>query len=311
MSAGTNAAGRDLVAGIDLGGTRIKCGICDVGAGEVLSSAVAPTPREEGTFLDAVASLVGAQAAEVGQPRAAGLSIGSYVFADGSIDGMSSFVPFMVHGYPLGARVSERLGLPVRVDNDARLIALAEAVAGVGAPYRRVLVLTLGTGIGVGLVEDGRPLGADSYMHLAGHVLVREGGEPACLDEEPCYCGQAGCFESTCSGTSLAKLVRHELGPDATNELLFERASAGDERARGIVGWYVDMLCRALNSYVYLYCPDAIVLAGGVANGLGPWLDRVREGMVAEVYEGQRTDVLLTTLKEDSGIIGAASLFAR
>ena len=301
---------RNLVVGLDIGGTRIKCGFYDFEVNKVVSSAVAPTPIYEDAFINTIWNLVSRQALKVGVPRAAGVSIGSYVFEDGSIDGMSSFVPFFTHGYPLGDTVAKCLGMPTRVDNDARVIALAEAVFGVGAPYRRVLVLTLGTGIGVGLVEDKQPVGADSYMHLAGHLLVRSGGEVPCLDEEPCYCGQTGCFESTCSGTSLGKLVHHELGPDVTNEELFKRAQAGDDKANKIVDWYISMLCRALNSYVYLYCPDVIVLAGGVANGLGPWLEAIRKGVVAEVYEGQHTDVLLTTLKEDSGIIGAASLVA-
>lgn len=301
---------QNLVVGLDIGGTRIKCGIYNVATHEVLSSDVAPTPREEAAFFATISDLVSKQAAQVGQPHAVGVSIGSYVFADGSIDGMSSFVPFLTHGYPLGAKISECLKLPARVDNDARLIALAEAVSGVGAPYHRVLVLTLGTGIGVGLVEDKRPVGADSSMHLAGHILVRAGNEFACLDSEPCYCGQTGCFESTCSGTSLAKLVHDKLEENATNEVLFQRAQAGDKQAQEIVQWYISMLCRALNSYVYIYCPDAIVLAGGVAHALGPWIEHIQKALVAEVYEGQHTDVLLTTLKEDSGIIGAASLFA-
>lgn len=303
-------ADKNLVVGLDIGGTRIKCGIYNVATHEVVSSAVAATPHEEEAFFTTISQLVTEQAAQVGQPHAVGVSIGSYVFADGSIDGMSSFVPFLTHGYPLGARISECLKLPARVDNDARLIALAEAVSGVGAPYRRVLVLTLGTGIGVGLVEDKQPVGADSSMHLAGHILVRTGNELACLDNEPCYCGQTGCFESTCSGTSLAKLVHEKLGADATNELLFQCAQMGDTQAQEIVEWYISMLCRALNSYVYTYCPDAIVLAGGIAHALGPWISRIKDALVAEVYEGQRTEVLLTTLKEDSGIIGAASLFA-
>ncbi len=302
---------RDLVAGIDIGGTNVKAGIVDVASNEVLASCDFPTIRDsEQAFLESLSAAVAQLAEQVGKPRAAGISIGSYVFADGSIDGMSSFVPFLIHGYPLADRIRDAFGLPVRVDNDARLICLAEARDGAGKGFSRVLTLTLGTGIGVGLCEDGRPFGGEPFIHLAGHVKVRTGGEYPCLDAEPCYCGMQGCFESTCSGTSLQAYVHDRLGADITNRELFERAAADDPAAAEIVEWYLDMLARALNQYVYLYCPDVIVIGGGVAKGLGRYSDKLDALLVAEVYEGQKTVIKITDLKEDSGILGAASLFA-
>ena len=304
-------SGRDLVAGIDIGGTNVKAGIVDLATNEVLASCDFPTEHDsEQAFLDGLARAVEELSAQAGTPRAAGISIGSYVFADGSIDGMSSFVPFLTHGYPLAEKLADALGLPVRVDNDARLICLAEARDGAGRGFSRVLTLTLGTGVGVGLCEDGHPFGGEPFIHLAGHVKVRTGGEYPCLDDEPCYCGMQGCFESTCSGTSLQAYVHDRLGADVSNRELFERAAANDPAAAEIVEWYLDMLARALNQYVYLYCPDVIVIGGGVAKGLEPYEDVINELLVAEVYEGQRTVVRITDLKEDSGILGAASLFA-
>lgn len=301
----------DLVVGIDIGGTNVKAGIVDLVTNEVLASCGFPTIRDrEEAFLKSLSDAVAELSAQVGAPRAAGVSIGSYVFSDGSIDGMSSFVPFLVHGYPLAARVEEAIGLPVRVDNDARLICLAEARDGAGRGYSRVLTLTLGTGIGVGLCEDGRPFGREPFIHLAGHVKVRTGGEYPCLDAEPCYCGMQGCFESTCSGTSLQAYVHDCLGSDVSNAEAFERAERGDPNAQAVVAWYLGMLASALNQYVYLYCPDIIVIGGGVAKGLARFERELNRMVVAEVYEGQRTMVRITSLKEDSGILGAASLFA-
>lgn len=301
----------DLVAGIDIGGTNVKAGIVDLATNEVLASCEFPTIRDsEKGFLASLTQAVSRLSSQVGVPRAAGVSIGSYVFSDGSIDGMSSFVPFLVHGYPLAERVGKALGLPVRVDNDARLICLAEARDGAGRGFSRVLTITLGTGVGVGLCEDGRPFGGEPFIHLAGHVKVRNGGEYPCLDREPCYCGMKGCFESTCSGTSLQSFVHDRLGAGVTNKDAFERAAAGDEAACEVVAWYLDMIARALNQYVYLYCPDAIVIGGGVAKGLERYEDELNSRIVAEVYEGQRTQVKITGMREDSGILGAASLFA-
>ncbi len=304
-------SGRDLVAGIDIGGTNVKAGIVDLATNEVLASCDFPTIRDsEQAFLESLAAAVAQLSAQADAPRAAGISIGSYVFSDGSIDGMSSFVPFLTHGYPLAERIGGALGLPVRVDNDARLICLAEARDGAGQGFSRVLTLTLGTGIGVGLCEDGRPFGGEPFIHLAGHVKVRTGGEYPCLDAEPCYCGMEGCFESTCSGTSLQVYVHDRLGADVSNKEMFERAAEGDPAAAEIADWFLDMLARALNQYVYLYCPDVIVIGGGVAKGLERYESDLNDRLVAEVYEGQRTVVRITDLKEDSGILGAASLFA-
>ena len=302
---------RDLVVGIDIGGTNVKAGIVDLATNEVLASCDFPTIRDsEQAFLESLAAAVAQLSAQADAPRAAGISIGSYVFSDGSIDGMSSFVPFLTHGYPLAERIGGALGLPVRVDNDARLICLAEARDGAGQGFSRVLTLTLGTGIGVGLCEDGRPFGGEPFIHLAGHVKVRTGGEYPCLDTEPCYCGMEGCFESTCSGTSLQVYVHDRLGADVSNKEMFERAAEGDPAAAEIADWFLDMLARALNQYVYLYCPDVIVIGGGVAKGLERYESDLNDRLVAEVYEGQRTVVRITDLKEDSGILGAASLFA-
>ena len=301
----------DLVAGIDIGGTNVKAGIVDLATNHVLASCDFPTPHDtEEAFLGSLAGAVSELSRTAGAPWAAGISIGSYVFGDGSIDGMSSFVPFLTHGYPLAEKITGALGLPGRVDNDARLICLAEARDGAGQGFSRVLTLTLGTGVGVGLCEDGHPFGGEPFIHLAGHVKVRTGGEYPCLDSDPCYCGMQGCFESTCSGTSLQKYVHDQLGEDVSNAQAFERAAGGDERAAAVVDWYLDMLARALNQYVYLYCPDVIVMGGGVAKGLKAYEDKLNEMLVAEVYEGQRTVVRITDLKEDSGILGAASLFA-
>lgn len=301
----------DLVVGIDIGGTNVKAGIVDLANNMVLVSCDMPTIRDsEQAFLESLVRMVTELSIQAGTPRAAGISIGSYVFADGSIDGMSSFVPFLAQGYPLVQKVGQALGLPVRADNDARLICLAEAHNGAGRGFSRVLTLTLGTGIGVGLCENGRPFGGEPFIHLAGHIKVRTGGEYDCLDKKACYCGMQGCFESTCSGTSLQGFVHDRLGEDVTNEEAFERAAAGDLAAQKVVMWYLDMLSQALNQYVYLYCPDVIVIGGGVAKGLEHYEDDLNRRLVAKVFEGQRTAIRVTRLKGNSGVLGAALLFA-
>lgn len=312
MSAGEKSATPiRVVCGIDVGGTRTKVGLVDASRpGRVMALDVFPTEREsEGAFYRGIAESVCRLVAQTGtRPVGAGVSIGSYVFSDGTIDGLSSMVPFLTHGHPLGQQMSVTLGLPVRVDNDARLICMAEALAGEGRGFGRVLTLTLGTGIGFGLVEDGQLVEDEPRGHLAGHVCVRERDDDPWIDESPCYCGLEGCLEQTCSGTALERVVHRVLGPAVTNKDLFQRSVAGDPVARRVVDRFLGYLLRALNQYVYLYCPDVIVLGGGVARGLESYVDRLQRGIVAEVYQGQHTELRVTRLREESGVIGAAGL---
>ncbi len=300
--------------GIDIGGTRIKMGIVELSTGHIAVSGTLDTEKSsEGAFWASLSAELNRQAAALGISRdelsGVGLSVGSYVFADGSIDGMASFIPFFTHAYPLRKMAEQALGLPVKLDNDARLIALAEALYGSGLGYERVLSITLGTGVGIGLCVGGKLFGDTAFMHLAGHIKVRSGGELPCLDESPCYCGQSGCFESTCSGTSLEKYIKNRLGHSATNQSMFELAKNDDPKALSCLSWYIEMLSTALNQYVYVYCPDVIILGGGVSRGLLPFADELTRRMSAEVYLGQHTAIRISSLLEDSGILGGASLF--
>lgn len=303
-----------LVAGIDIGGTRVKLGIVDLKTGNASRVIVFNTCKDsEGAFLQSISNALDQCLKEQGLVKenlhGIGVSIGSYVFADGSIDGMSSFVPFMTEGYPLVKHMEEALQLPVRADNDARLIGLAESRYGSGKGYRRTLTITLGTGVGVGICVDEKPLGDEAFFHLAGHVKVRAGNDIPCLDQEPCYCGLAGCFESTCSGTSLETYLHHIWSDDITNEKFFESAQNGDQEALRHLEWYLDHLADALNQYVYFYCPDIIILGGGVSKGLIPWKDEIERRIVARVHYRQKIRLSISSLMEDSGVLGAASLF--
>ena len=305
--------------GIDIGGTRTKLGLVDLDTGAVSGLQVFNTVKEsEEGFLQSVAQIcrrvldgqgfAGGDLSGAGI-QGAGVSIGSYVFADGSIDGMSSFVPFMTQGYPLVQRMERALGLPVRAGNDARLIGLAESRYGAGKDYNRMMSLTLGTGIGVGLCEGGQAVGDEAFFHLAGHIKVRTGGEYPCLDSDPCYCGIEGCFESTCSGTALERYQRETLNTEGSNRVFFDRAKCGDTRAASVLEWYLGYLAEALNQYAYLYAPDVIVLGGGLAKGLAPWESEIERRVTARVHHRHAPEVRISTLMENAGVLGAALLF--
>ncbi len=115
-------------------------------------------------------------------------------------------------------------------------------------------------------------------------------------------------FENTCSGTSLEIWVKSVFGEDMTNPKFFALAAEGDRKAREILEQYLGYLADALNQYIYIYCPDVIILGGGVAKGLVPYLEEIRKRVVAQVHYKQHTDIVISDLMEDSGIIGAALL---
>lgn len=299
--------------GIDIGGTRTKMGIVDLESGEIFGARIFDTIRsthEEMMHvmqqeLRSCCEETGIAAEEL---KGTGVSIGTFVFEDGTIDGMKCFVPFMVEGYPLVPELEKALGMPVRADNDVRIINLAEAVYGAGRGYKKVMTITLGSGVGTGVSEDGKPFGKEAFHHLAGHIKVRNGGEIPALDQELCYCGMRGCFEGTCSGTSLEIWVRSVFGENMTNPGFFDLVKQGDSRAKALLEQYLGYLSDALNQYIYVYCPDVIILGGGVARGLKPYLEEIRSKVVAQVHYRQHTDIVISDLMEDSGILGAALL---
>lgn len=300
--------------GLDIGGTRIKMGIIELESGKVVASEVFPTERNsEEMFYNNIRKSLSYMLRNLSMDavklEGAGISIGSYVYSDGTLNGMSGIMDFMPYGYPIKRKLEEALNLKVKIDNDARLIGQAEALYGAGRGFSRVLTLTFGTGIGVGLCIDGQLTGKEATIHLAGHIRVRDEDDCKWLDEPPCYCGLIGCFESTCSGSALEKQIHHMLGKDISNQQMFQLAAQESQTAANCARWYIEMLCRGLNQYVYIYCPDVIVLGGGVSNSFAPWLAEIQENIIAKVNERQKTAIRLSELKEHSGIIGSAALF--
>lgn len=301
------------VFGVDLGGTRTKLGLADIRRGAVVRSAVFPTPKHSAQelldclctgFHKLTASLPGADV------KGVGVSIGSYIFpGTGVLDSTCGFMDLPDH-FALGPTIRQRLGLECRVENDALLIGYAEARYGAGRGYDRVLTLTLGTGVGVGFIAGGRLPERGACNHLAGHLMVRRPGEVPCLDDASCYCAVEGCLESTCSGTALEKMARRALGEDMTNQRLFALAQAGEPAAKETIEQYLRFLCRGLDQYVYTFAPDVFVLAGGVANGLSPYLGTISRRVQAAIHSEYRPAFSLARLREEGGILGAASLFS-
>jgi len=306
---------KQWLLGIDIGGTRTKVGLVQTESMEVYASQVFPTEKQDRNLFfahlhGAIAALCKTANIKASEISGTGIGIGSYVFRDdGTVDSTWGYIPCL-DGISLEAEMQTRFGLSCIADNDLRLIALAESCLGSGIGFSRVLTVTLGTGVGVCLTENGRFVEQEAVTHLAGHIKVRGKDQWIdALDQEGCYCPVFGCMENTCSATALQKMAGELVQPGIQNEELFSLASSGDTKARACLDFFMECLICGLNQMVYIFSPDLIVLGGGITKALSPYLEKIRTGVTAQVHSRQTTEILISQLKENSGILGAALLW--
>lgn len=293
--------------GIDIGGTRTKIGLVELETGQVCGRRVFPTEQTEERFLLEIKR----QAEEITKLRRGiditgiGAAVSGYVHKEsGKIDGISgSFISFFP-SYPIKSKLSELFNLPCRVENDATAACWGEALYGAGKSFERVLMLTLGTGIGIGFIADKKISWRNSLLHRAGHIKV------GCrtVSGYECYCGIEGCLESICSGKALEERAEAVYRRPMTAESLFEQVKT-DLKAEKLVKEYLESLSVGLNQYIYLYAPDVIVLGGGVAKALGIYIREIRDRTTAKVYQDYLVDIAVSKLEENAGILGSAALF--
>lgn len=300
--------------GIDLGGTKIE-GILLDGAGAERWRERVPTPAGDydGT-LAAIVALVRAGDAAAGERCTVGIGTpGALSMRTGLLRNANSVV---LNGRPLRADLQARLGRPVRMENDANCFAMSEATDGAAAGARSVFGVILGTGVGGGLVIDGRLHGgAQAIAGEWGHVPLPPadqlppgqwlaGLDPASERPGPdCYCGRRGCVETWLSGPGFARDARHR---DAQAAIAAMRA--GEPSAAAAFERYVDRLARALAGVVNVLDPEAIVLGGGLSN-VDELYDRVPQRWGAYVFsDGVSTRLLRNRHGDSSGVRGAAWL---
>ena len=283
----------DLKWGVDLGGTKIECAALD--GGRTVARRRVPTEADRGydAILGQIARVIDETASEVGQrPFAVGIG------TPGSTDPRTGLIrnanTTALIGHPLAEDLQNRLGMAVRVANDANCFALAEATLGAAKGYRNVFGVILGTGVGGGMVVDGKVLeGASGIAGEWGHNVLEPGGEP-------CYCGKRGCVETVLSGPALERWQEARTGSFRPLRDLAEDDPTLDR--------LVDAFGRALSVVVNIFDPDAIVLGGGVSN-----VDRLysdgAEALRARVFHNDYHPVVLRPLLGDSaGVFGAAML---
>ncbi len=286
-----------VVVGVDVGGTKIA-GAVVTRDGSVRAAATLPTPKAGGPLLEAVAGLVERLRDEVGEPLAAvGIGVPSLIDARTGRATMSVNVDLVdtdVRGV-----LADRLGVPVAVDNDANLAALAEHRVGAAARYGDIVLLTIGTGVGGGVIVGDRVFrGGSGTGAELGHMVVQADGPPCQRN-----CPNRGCLETMVSGTAIAR----DTGMDAPQ--VVARARGGDPAARAALERAGRFLGVGLSSLANIFNPDAFVIGGGVGEAgellLGP---AEREYRSRALGPNAAAPLLEATLGPAAGTIGAALL---
>ncbi len=293
--------------GIDLGGTKIEAVALD-SAGQILDRRRRPSPRDnyEAT-IEAVAGLI-MELETGGKTGSVGVGIpGALSPATGLVKNANST---WLIGRPFDKDLSQALGRPVRMTNDANCFALSEATDGAAAGADVVFGVILGTGVGGGLVVNGKPLvGRNAIGGEWGHNPL-----PWPKDEERpgprCYCGQEGCIETFLSGPGLARDYRKHGGDEGIDGAdIVARAEAGEPLAEETLRRYEDRLARALASVINVLDPDVIVLGGGLSN-LERLYGNVPARLPAYVFSDEvETKLVPPRYGDSSGVRGAAWLW--
>jgi glucokinase len=305
-----------LAIGIDLGGTQVRAALIDMGGNVLKRAAVA-------TAADAGPSVIIDQLYHVAASVSAGTSrdhlIGVGVSSPGPIDTerrIALSIPTLA-GFvdvPFARMIEDKIGLPVWLENDGIAAALGEWRFGVGRLNQNLVYITVSTGIGGGIVLDGRLLhGRRGLVGHVGHMtIIRDG--------EACPCGNRGCWEAYASGTAFAQRARLRAdGPTSTTlgkdgapidgRAVFEAAAHGDALALALVSEEADLLGVGIANLLHLYSPEIVVIGGGMANGF----DLLLPGIAARINSAampsfRDTPVVRAALGDNSGLIGAAVL---
>ncbi|MCC6327201.1 MAG: ROK family protein [Acidobacteria bacterium] len=305
----------DFVLAGDLGGTNLRIAAVDR-QGRLLYRAEAATPRysDETRVVEAAFGLAEECKEQIGaDPLAFGFAIPAIMdAAEGRIFSLPN-LPELA-GTPLGASLQAKLGLDVVLENDANAAAIGEHWLGASSEFSSSIFVTLGTGVGGGIILDGKPLrGPDGTAGEIGHMCVEPLGPP-------CGCGSHGCLEQFASATAIVRMA-HELKSEFPDSKIIGASglTALDVFRSGIDG---DPLCREVFRRAGMYLgillaglinalnPEAIVIGGGAADGWDLFIGPLRAEIAKRAFHepAERARILRASLGSDAGIIGAAYL---
>lgn len=309
--------------GVDLGGTNIAVGVVDenlkiIGRG----SRKTDLPRPAEMIFDDIAAAVGAAVkdAGIGMDDVSQIGVGS----PGSINKNTGYIEFAnnldFNKVPAKEMLESRLRKTVFLDNDANCAALGEAVAGAGKGVSSFVAITLGTGVGSGIVLNGKILsGINFAAGEMGHMVIL-------IDGEQCSCGRRGCWEKYASANALVAqtkdAMRHEQDSlmwklvndnidTVSGRTAFEAMRQGDEAAKEVVSQYIYYVSTGIINIINALQPDIICVGGGIGHEGEYLLEPLRKHVERErysIYAAKQTRICSAVLGNDAGIIGAALL---
>ena len=300
-----------MYIGIDVGGTNLKAGLVDEAGNIVKVERVPLDFQGPERFAEILAEL----SKRVIQEKVRWVGVGLPGAVDGGDVLFTTNIP--MENVPLERLFRKHLDLPLLLGNDADCAAVGEFFGGAGKGTRDFAVVTLGTGVGAGIIVDGKLRGGLASSE-AGHMVIIQDGEP-------CNCGRRGCWERYASATGLIQQTKrameahpesllHEIAAESGVEgrTAFQAAEAGDEAALEVCRNYVNYLAGGLTSLINILRPEAVAIGGGVAAAPERLLlEPLREAVARESFSrhgGRVTKILPAELGNDAGIIGAALL---
>ncbi|MDE7470324.1 MAG: ROK family protein [Paramuribaculum sp.] len=313
---------KPYVVGIDMGGTNTVFGIVDA-RGVVITSDSIKTRKHSNIndYIDELHTELTRLIRSVdAEEKIYGIGIGApnANFFTGMIeDGVNLPWPTPV---PFAQLISDKFGIPVAITNDANAAAIGEMTYGAARGLKDFIMITLGTGVGSGIVVNGQVVyGHDGFAGELGHVIVKRN------NGRLCGCGRAGCLETYCSATGVARTAREflEIRPnepsvlrgmpidDITSKDVYDAAMAGDQLAKDVFEYTGTILGEALADFTVFSAPEAFILFGGLAKAgdlLMKPLIRAMEANMLSIWKG-KVKVLLSELKEaDAAVLGASAL---
>lgn len=319
----TRSPENDRMLGVDIGGTKVAVGLVDIN-GTIVTQGRRPMVAN-GTAEAALQAVTGAIDSLVSEAGSEIQGIG--ICAPGPLDPKTGVVlnpPNLPcwRNFPLAEKIKDKYKLPVKVDNDANAAALAETCWGAAQGYRYVFYATIGTGIGTGIVYDGRIYhGNTGSAGEGGHVSIDYNGPV-------CGCGKKGCIEILAAGPAIGARARAKFADSSRSSLILDLAqgdvnkvtsefvgkayASGDPLAREILLETVELLAPWLGNIVDLLDPDVLVMGGGVAAMLSPFFDEIKNRLPRWCVNPHVTEIPLVMAHygADAGIAGGAALCA-
>ena len=287
--------------GVDLGGTKILAGVVDR-AGSVVRRHERPAPQDS---QDRVLAELEAAVAELLDDSVAAVGVGAPSPIDQEDGVVVRSVNLPLENAPLRDRMHERFGIPVGLENDANAAAIGEWQVGAGRGENDLVMLTLGTGVGGGVISGGKPFrGRNGVGVELGHVVIVHDGRP-CQGA----CTGRGHLEAYVSGSAASAAARESFGPSADAHRLVRLANEGDATAKELLEEVARYLGSGIGSFVNVFAPQLVVLGGGFGVAAFDYLRRPAEEVVRrEALEPMRSAVRLAKaeLGTAAGLIGAA-----